>query len=463
MHITETPIWDEIQHIRLTGAKSVHFNYTCEITLGDGDDKIVPLSLLQIDVDRNYHNRFSDVTKIRLLLGKGTYDHKLYPYKENFTVTIRKYPISEVEEIETDDPHEVRVYKGVLVEDTSGAIEGDTSSDDPDEIDKHVQNEYEIQLIDRAVEQLRFIGVSGIYLDVTTGDCLRGLLTIACSKIQGLSIEEEMLGVDLVEPDNKEVRKHCVIPHGLTAVALTDYMQEQEGGVYSTGIGTYIQNKLWYIYPEFHLKRFTEEKKTLTVLNVADNELPGIERTYFTDGNKVIVISTGETIHTDESEAMQMNYGNGLRFAIGDALTPKSEGRYNYEIPFREIIPEGGTFTPRVSRSNNTDEYIFKPREDELNLAPVSPRRITDNPYHEASQVCRRFGGHVFATWEHADPDLLYPGMPVRYLYMEDGELIELSGVLMGNTHMIAKKGASVNTPRYVSISQIHIFVESLN
>ena len=45
--------------------------------------------------------------------------------------------------------------------------------------------------------------------------------------------------------------------------------------------------------------------------------MPGIERTYFTDGSKVIVISTGETIHKDDSESRQMNEGNGMRFAVG--------------------------------------------------------------------------------------------------------------------------------------------------
>ena len=67
-----------------------------------------------------------------------------------------------------------------------------------------------------------------------------------------------------------------------------------------------------------------------------------------------------------------------------------------------------------------------------------------------------------FATWENSDPDLLYPGMPVKYMYMENEELVELNGILMGNSHKILKKGKGMIEKRYMVVSQVHIFIETI-
>lgn len=463
MNITQTPIWDEIQRIRLTGEKPVHFQYKAKIRIGETGDEIEPMDVTYIDVGRDYHTNLSDVIRIGLSMGRGTFDSKVYPYRESLTVSIYKYPLYENETAENENEYETYIYRAVVFDDASGTIAGDTPfSATPDILDRHSIEDYDFQLVDRAVEQLRFIGVSGIYHDITPGDCLKGLLTIACTQITGLSIDEEILGVDMVEPSNTTIRRHCVVDQVKSATSLAKYMQEEEGGVYSFGMGSYIQNKLWYIYPQYHLKRFSEEVKTLTVLNIPKDQMPGIERTYFTDGSKVIVISTGETIHKDDSESRQMNEGNGMRFAVGSSMVPYSRGPLDYKIPFRTIRPDKDSFISTAVRKKNTEEVIFTPRKDGFNFTPVIDKRITDNPYHEESKVCMRFGGHVFATWENSDPDLLYPGMPVKYMYMENEELVELNGILMGNSHKILKKGKGMIEKRYMVVSQVHIFIETI-
>ena len=66
-------------------------------------DEIEPMDVTYIDVGRDYHTNLSDVIRIGLSMGRGTFDSKVYPYRESLTVSIYKYPLYENETAENEN------------------------------------------------------------------------------------------------------------------------------------------------------------------------------------------------------------------------------------------------------------------------------------------------------------------------------------------------------------------------
>jgi hypothetical protein len=65
-------------------------------------------------------------------------------------------------------------------------------------------------------------------------------------------------------------------------------------------------------------------------------------------------------------------------------------------------------------------------------------------------------------VWENSQPDLIYPGMQVKILYMEDGEVKELFGVALKAHHYIQLRGQGATATRYICQSAVAVFVQLL-
>jgi hypothetical protein len=446
MDIRDNAIWKDIETIIDSGPKEVHYTYRCVFNLPDGTT-VEPLKLVQIDCTRRYNKQYSDKVFLTVNMGRGTFSHKLFPVKDDLTVTIFKEPIGETS-TEDDFKGEIstRTWRCSIIDAKSDMVEGATPNSDDDGIaDISGQKDYVIQLIDLAAEELRMMTTGGIYREMRTDELVQGLLTLICGDLV-LDPTATIQGVDVIAGDNDQVRGHLVIPHGTEVINLPTYIQEHVGGVYNSGIGYYIQNGIWYVYPEFHTRRFTKTNRNLTVINIPPNRLPGIERTYDYNGDRLIILSTEKTQIIDETERMQLNGGNGTRYARG------------------QLIMEGFHLTNNnrvfVDRNDNIEEFLVTERRVGKNQVKYSPRRITANPYHETSQLSGRLGMIVEVPWENSDPDLIYPGMPCKYVYMYKDVLEETYGIVMGCDYDTMLSGEGMTATRYNTLSRIYLYVE---
>ena len=479
MDITQTAIWPELMRIKEEGPKRVHYNWEFNVVTSIGTFQ--PEKIIEVNVVRDYHRNTADILEAKVLIGKGFYDHFVYMNRNNFSVTTILTPIGEVadntHEEDPDDqktqPH-IMYWRGALKYYKSGAVEGDTIvSDKSDMADRLYINEYIIQLYPVTVEQLRFIGASGIFKEHRVGEVLRGLLTVAMDKVDLPSVASNSTynphGVDMVPPDNQMEYSRIIIPHGMSAVGLPQFLQERYG-VYSHGIGSYYQLNHWYIYPEYNLRRFEDANHRLVILNVPGDRMPSIERTYRVENDTVFVVSTSNNIQWDESELMRNNYGWGTRFIWSSVATDE----------FRTFVqPNGGTWDVEASRSTNAFEILVDRYENagssnpfagvitgnlmsEEEFVPVSSNRITSNFHNELSQIARRQGGMIQIGWEHSDPDLIIPGMPVRYCFMFRGSLVVLEGTVMRHEFHYGLRGEGVTTNRYSCMSNLVILLETI-
>ena len=443
MDIKNTAIWPDIKAIIDSGQKPVHHSWVCDLLLPE--QTIRPFKLVSIEIVRDYEHSFSDKILIEIILPRSSYVNILYPNRDQLTVTLQRTAQGERIEGNTVSIPLVRSYKGVLTDRISDEILSLKSNSEV--LERDLQTYY-IQLIDKAAEVLLMKQVGGIYKDCVNHELIQGVLTVVSGELE-LDETSSIYGVDVVEGDNLEIRSHTIVPQGTKVVDMPDYIQNYAGGVYATKLGYYLQTGIWYVYPQYSFERYTREPKNVTVINVPDNKLPSIERSYFFDDIRLLLLATGVTKHIDNTEKEQIEFGNAVRYL--DASKVMGEFRIANENKGQMI------------RSENVVEMQLGTRRNSLNQAPMSPRRITANHYRESSEVSIRMGMYIKVTWQNADSELIYPGQPVKYVYMKDGLLNEIYGCILGMECMITTVTAGMNTQKYKSDVILTLFVYTEN
>ena len=437
MPLDLNPLHEEVAAIMVDGPKPVHFKMECIIHTPEKE--IRPLKVISLDIDRDYSKNYCDYRLLELLIPLGTYNHDIIPFKQELLIEVNKYPLPEgLEEIDEDSEIISRTFRGIMV-DEHDDVEGVTLpvSENKDASDNMNPLRIEIQLLDLAIEQLRLIETGGIYRDEIPGEVLRYILTHVSERLD-LPEEEEIIGVDVVEYDNQDPYHHIILPHGTKIQNVASIIQDDFGGIYNSGVGCYLQDNLWYIWPECNLTRFDKEKRTLTLINIPSNRYRGSERTYRMDDYQLIVVSTGETTHKDLSHRQQLDEGNAIRYTHGDPML-KDEG------PFSKHFGESGKDNKfHIKRNENNSEYIAIDRPN-YDVGFVSPARISNNSFSETSMLARRQGSFLSAVWEYSNPDLIYPGMPLRLMYLKENEVQELDGIVIKTHHYIHDPRPGIN------------------
>lgn len=416
MNFEDSSLYLEVKNIARNGENPVFFYNTAQIHLKSED--LDAIKIASIDIKRDYEQNFTDEMIVSILLPFGKYAKRLYPERANLEITIKRNPMTEMGGNEKADKGPVvERYVAILMNQGNPLIEGDDSNipaEDALDLSKLITVDF--QLIPKSVDQMRMKAVGGVYRGATTEDVIRTVLT---RESQTLDLPKELLpqGVDMVPPNNKSKRDHVVIPHGIKLVDLPSHIQNKCGGFYSAGLGFYYQNKHWYIYPLYNTDRFEDSLDKVTVINVPGNKLNGIERTYRKDGSNVIILATGEAQFKDTSDQQQLSEGNGVRFADASKFM---DG----------FVTTKGNKTV-AARGANVNEVTSVQRDSGRNNVHTSDNRISANVYKEYSDLARRDGSLMNLMWENADPDIIYPGLPIKILYMEEELIRELTGVVL--------------------------------
>lgn len=448
----ETSLWADVKKIIEDGDKAVKHNYTAK--LHTKKDDIDVMKLLTLDIMRDYVNNVGDQISVSFSMPLGQYVKKLYPYRDNLEFTIiRKrviYSNSKLLE-EEEEPYEER-FKAVFVMEHNPNVVGS----EYDNIDEFTLDHMDIltvnlQLINRQLEPMRIKTAGGVFDDVLNGDIIKAMMMGESNKIsiEGKKIVEAF---DIVEPNNTEKRKSVLIPHSTLITALPTYLQEAMGGVYNAGVGSYMQSfndKItWFVYPLFNTKRFDDDVKKAIFYAVPRNRYPAIERSYRIDSDLLHVIASGGKALQNSGEAEYMSSGSGHRMldarpVMKKPINPTADG----PIAIRKLI---------------NHEVVIKAREDNLNYAPPSHRAISSNPFSQASHTTIKSGSRLDITWLNANPDLLYPNMPIKYIYLNsENEVEELFGAIVAVQIYIKIDGKGVLTDLYSTSAQITAYCKT--
>lgn len=444
MEITYTPLYREATSIVNNGETGSGVGWKAIIHIVGQNKTYVPLQVIAINIRCDFVKAYTDEFTCTLLIPLGKYARLIYPNRTNLEITLSKTPLRESsDDARYDAELESERYSAILIDgDKSPTVGQGRETNDEDNLDLMDMLPVSFQLTNKAMEKLRMVSVGGIFRNTTVKDAIRSLLT---KQSQDIKVDNKRVleGVDIVEPKNVSKRDHILLPQGIKIFDVCDYIHKNIG-IYNAGVGSYIRNKIWYVFPLYDTTRFNECKQTLSLLILPRNKFPQLERTYKKKGNSLTILITSETGFRDDSGTQYLNYGNGARFADANK--------------FMEGFNETKDNATLVARAKNVNEFKIEDRPDKVNLINVTQNKITANPYYEYSKIIGRKGGVFKTIWENSDPSLLIPGMVSRISYYDEGEVKEIYATLLGAEHSSMRMG-DFGSQKHVVNSLLHFFV----
>lgn len=447
MELKESPLYNEFEKILKEGAKPISYYWKGDIHTPKENREI--MKIISIDIDCNYEAKIGDELVIETLMPFGTYVKLIYPNRAKLEVTLYKNPLVEIgDEDKLNEPKETERFKAVPIIKGLPVFEG-TDLDVLDEFTLNLQTPLTIsfQLFNRSLEVLTTITVGGIFRKVKNEDVIKAVLSKESARFN-ITGSPAIVGMDIVESDNTVIRDHTIIPQGVSLTAMPTYVQEKCNGVYNYGIGTYLQRKVWYVYPLYNTSRFNTAEKKLIIYKIKSSQSKGIERTYRLDGKTVYMIATSDSNFEDDANTNFMNEGNGVRIA-------------NSKL-FMNSPNQSNNNKTTINRKSLNNEIVFGEKEDGLNILYQSRDSIGDNIALEKTRISSRDGGMMSFTWDNADPKVLIPGMVVKILYMDNDVMQEANGVLLGVQVFVQLNGQGINIKRHITTCNLSIFINKV-
>jgi len=427
----------------LASPGSPYFIITAVIHSGGKD--IQPLQIPRHDIGRDYRSGYLDDSSIVLTLGAGTVMNDIAPFADDLRITISKAPATDEGMLITSAPVQVRTYKAYLGDDVSSSVE---SGSNPAMQDTETANTFSVQhtqfvLEEVAIQQIRSQRVGFIARACPPWRVLEAFISRAIKALK-LGVDETINRFDIVDANNNNSRDHVIIPDGTPLLDLADHLQNKQGGIYSTGLGFYIQGDTAYTWPMYDLSRRQTAKKTMTVILAPNRQSMMIDKTWMVKGRQLTILSAGISKIIDESGDKLNTEGNGVRF-----------------MDASKVLGNNGTVKDNkytMNRSTNVNEFVTTVVGNGQNTAGVSSP--TSNVYLESSKLARRAVAFLAVPWIRSNPESVFPGMPTELIYEYDNNVQTINGVLVEAYHSYELDGRGMIAKRHRAKSSLLIAID---
>ncbi len=448
--IEKSSMWKDISAVLNSNYNYTHIVYQGVIHTELEDYPV--LAITTIDIVRDYLKNIGDHINIIFILSMGDYAVRFYPFKNNLemTLTLSYSPNNNNPTRIPPKPFKQR-YKLVFLPDNNLHLDtSDASMMDKQTLDLLEPVTVRAQLLDRALEPLRIKMTSGIYPNIKQETLLRSVLGQQSNLIL-VDGKPCLDAIDIFPPDNTDLQYHIVIPSNTRVVDIPQYLQEDMNGVYSSGLGSYLQTynnkKTWFIYPLYNTNRFNDTRTSdikATFYFLPKFRYRGIDNTYTVNGNNITILCSSDKSYQDDGETQYMNKGVGFQQADARAFMGKP-------VVMSETGPKGNPAQLSTLVANAS-------RDDGLNYAPNSREGISSNPFKQYSDISKRNVSRIDMVWEYSDPSLIYPGMPCQFVYLENNTLTTIYGVIMYSHTVVAKATNSLQNTLFTR----HTFITIL-
>lgn len=353
----------------------------------------------------------SDIWAISFLMQPGVFLKSILPHKDNLLVDL-------VETVGTK--RTLRRLRATVPLDQNTAILSNRTVDvNPTALDQNMVVTVTLILLDTTYEQLRNQPLLNNYLMGNPKDVLHNVWTEEGKRL-GSNGVNKFKGVDIEEPvDNDRIYRQIMVKHGTRLTRFAEYLQNEEGlGIYTRGCGSFYRDGLWYVFPLCKPERYGTVKKSLDIYKFPQDILPVADQTYAVTDRSVLIISTGPGEHVDGTDNLRQNFGAGQQILSASA-----------------VGGEEGTFyqngTSITLRKTKVSEYRTTQRASGQELININ-QTPTNNICKEISANTMRDCSVLKLSWANGDPDLLYPGAPLRYYYLgSDDSLVVQEGTLI--------------------------------
>ncbi len=398
----------------------------------------------------DFTSNAADIIIVGCQIPPATYQDEILPHKHELQMRIqRSYKDDQGHDVKSI-PTETTTYDAVLTD----PLDLDAMSmGDKNKFRLNWQNSglfnITFQLVETTFSEIRLKEVSGIYPETTLQQLVKTLLTPELRNngtVDHLKRREYggVRGVDIVPFNNQKKYSQVPVDGGTRIVKLVNYLQESKG-LYGTGSNGYYQEGMWYVYPLFDTSRFTQTKKTLTVIVLSKDDGNSFEKTFIRKGDKVTIMSTGGSEIADESMSTGLNHGDSLKFQRASDMD-------------KMVVTSENKATGRPDKTTKA-MTIEKTTSGRQNVAQA-PTKFTDNPFKELTKIAPGKGQVIRVRWESADIRLLYPGMPVRVIFAGPDKAVRSDGVLLGIDALEAPGSGLLTDRHFVTLVSLVIHVE---
>lgn len=383
---------------------------------------------ITIQITKSVHNKLLSINK------------KLLQFELTKTVTsISGYNASPSNRI-------VEIYDAAMTEVESEAVktlDGGTLSDYRNDLTDLV--EITLQLTEVGFLEFQNMDIGGVYRNTTIENLISGVLSPKLESLKNNSKDKQRFRVDIVPPDNNKIYYQLRIPNGHSVAHFASRLQKSQG-LYSQGIGQYFQNHCWYIWPLYHLKLFDTSDKKAIIINVPPSEMVGLVESYASIDNVLYIYATGDTRHTDVIDKHKINVGTGMRYANLENLMDKYT-----------VTKDGITTIPE-----QRNKLVVNFDDSETNVPVIKPvdGMLSSNPWNDSSKIISGFGNVIEVMWENSDPRLLFPGMPLRFIYKHGKIPYQLNGILLAYSSSEKTQLLSPADNKYICTTTLSLYCE---
>ncbi|MCY1276109.1 hypothetical protein D9M68_19380 [compost metagenome] len=444
MDFQSTPLGAEAALIAQMGSEA-YYSYTATFVTENGS--LEAMSVVSVDWIRDYRNAAGDEIQIKLVIPWGKYLHHIAPFKENLKLTVVRKKLTTGGH-DANEPILEQTFDAFLPMEAEGAL----MSSGPEVATEYTADlmglkTVTVQLQDEVFALIRSTLVGGVFRDSVPFEVLISMLHKTAADYQ-TDIENAVLGVSAIPPNNKTKRSHLVIPHGTPLVSLANKLQTQFGGIYTADIGCYFQKGFWYVWPLYNYKLYDVAERTAMFIIAPSVRTRGIERTWRLVDKNISILITGGIHREDPSEALLLNLGNGTRFANTD----------NAMEGFLEISNNKAV----AKRTNNANEYDAVARRGR-SMTRVSQDTTSTNAFQEASKIAARNGAYLTVHWENSNPDLIIPGMQCEIGFLVNNEVKFLNGVVVHCHALSALSGTGMHQKIHQITTEVVVMVDRLS
>lgn len=443
MSMDSTLLYREIDRVLKDG--NSYFSTRMEINIRVNKKWIKPTRLDYYQVHRDYSDgQLGDLITIEFLMSLGVFQYDLMPYRDDILVEVVTIPLLEGNsQQDWNGQTIVKRYKGVLnVTGTDNAVVSNKQSTmtSKEAMDQVGMKAVTMQLVDEITYRLMMVSFGTTLKRMTTMDALVSLHTKFTVDAKGTK-----LPIKVAPGYSTEIQHQIPFEDGMMLKDTGRYLQNDQGGVYPTGLGRFIQDNILYIYSLFDTTRYRKGDKVLNLINVPNDRFKGSEKTFFNSKRSITVLATGNSNLEDSGIADKIQTGNGIRF--GDA---------NKILSGFGIVKAGRML---VDRASNINEVVAQPLANAVNNIRWAKERFTSNAYQQYTELAQKAGQPLEIEWLRGDSDLLEPGMPVRYQTIVEDTVKTYYGVLLGTVDTRSPTDAAAISSRFGSIIKLAVFL----